>query len=390
MKEDLKMEIYLDHAATTWVYPEAVEKMNRIMLEDYGNPSSMHMMGVNAEKYVRETGEILSGILKVPEKSIYYTSGGTESNNWAIFGTAMAKRRMGRHIITTAIEHSAVAAPLEFLKKEGYTVTKLGVDRFGNIDLDELKEAVTPETVLVSVMLVNNEIGTVSNPKAIGDAIKSVNPETVFHVDAIQGFGKMTIHPERMNIDLLSVSGHKFHGPKGTGFLYASEKVRLLPLIYGGGQQNGMRSGTDNVPGIAGMGTAAKMIYSTLSENRENMYKVRSHLISRFEKMENVVIHGDKTEASAPHVLNASFIGVRSEVILHALEEKGIYISAGSACSSHKRHQSDTLTAIGCSKKELESAVRFSFCEKTTMEEADIAADALEELLPQLRRFTRR
>ncbi len=386
------MEVYLDHAATTWVYPEAAGLMNDIMLKDYGNPSSLHRMGIAAEQYVRNSAETIAGILKVPAKNIFFTSGGTESNNWAIFGTARAKRHNGKHIITTAVEHAAVSSPLAFLKKDGYTVTTVGVDEKGVVKVDELAAAVTPETVLVSVMLVNNEIGAVQPVKEVYEAVHAVNPDTLIHVDAIQGFGKMEIRPKQMHIDFLAVSGHKFHGPKGVGFLYISDRAMpgMVPLIYGGGQQSGMRSGTDNVPGIAGMGKAAQLVYSSLAENREHMFAVREYLISRFDAMENVIIHGSRGRDCAPHVLNVSFSGVRSEVMLHALEDKGIYISAGSACSSHKRTPSATLTAIGCKKAETESAVRFSFCEKTTLEEAAFAADTIEALLETLRKFTRR
>ncbi len=384
------MEVYLDHAATTWVYPEAAALVQKTMTGDYGNPSSLHLMGVKAEQYVREAREIIAGAMKVPEKQIYFTSGGTEANNWAIFGTARSLKRQGQHIITTAIEHSAVSAPLEALRKQGYTITKLGVDRQGRIDPEELKEALTEETVLVSVMLVNNEIGTVEPVKEIGEIIRKTSPKTLLHVDAIQAFGKLPIHPRQMNIDLLSVSGHKFHGPKGVGFLYAGERTNLVPLIYGGGQQGGMRSGTDNVPGIAGMGEAAKLTFARLAENREQMFKVREYLISRFSALEDTVLHGDLTRNAAPHVLSVSFLGVRSEVLLHALEDKGVYISGGSACSSHRRTYSATLTAIGCTKAEMESVVRFSFCERTTLEEAAYAADAVESLLGTLRRFTRK
>ena len=247
------MEIYLDNSATTRAYPEVAELVTKLMLEDYGNPSALHQKGVDAEQYLRRARETMAKILKVQEKEIYFTSGGTESNNWALVGTALAMQRMGKHIITTQIEHPAVQAPVSFLEEMGFTVTRLGVSREGMIDLQELEEAITPETILVSVMFVNNEIGSVEPVAEIGERIKRKNPNTVFHVDAIQAFGKLPIYPKKMNIDLLSVSGHKFHGPKGTGMLYIREKTRIRPVILGGGQQNGMRSGTENVPGAAGM-----------------------------------------------------------------------------------------------------------------------------------------
>lgn len=384
------MEIYLDNSATTRAYPEVAELVKKLMLEDYGNPSALHQKGVEAEQYMRRARETLAKILKAQEKEIYFTSGGTESNNWALIGTALGMRRMGKHIITTQIEHPAVQAPVTFLEEMGFTVTRLGVNREGRIDPEELEQAVTPETILVSVMFVNNEIGTVEPVAEIGERIRKKNPNTVFHVDAIQAFGKFPICPKKMNIDLLSVSGHKFHGPKGIGMLYIREKTRIRPIILGGGQQNDMRSGTDNVPGAAGMALAAKMVYDHLEEYRAHMYRLRDRLIKGLEKMEQVIVHGEKGEQSAPQIVNASFLGVRSEVLLHTLESEGIYVSAGSACSSHKRAGSPTLTAIGASRAEMESAVRFSFSEKNTEEEIDRTLEVLNRVVPVLRRFTRK
>ena len=384
------MEIYLDNSATTRAYPEVAELVTKLMLEDYGNPSALHQKGVDAEQYLRRARETMAKILKVQEKEIYFTSGGTESNNWALVGTALAMQRMGKHIITTQIEHPAVQAPVSFLEEMGFTVTRLGVSREGMIDLQELEEAITPETILVSVMFVNNEIGSVEPVAEIGERIKRKNPNTVFHVDAIQAFSKLPIYPKKMNIDLLSVSGHKFHGPKGTGMLYIREKTRIRPVILGGGQQNGMRSGTENVPGAAGMALAAEMVYGKLKESRAHMYRLREHLIPGLQAMENVTVHGADGEQAAPHIVNASFLGVRSEVLLHTLENEGIYVSAGSACSSHKRAGSPTLTAIGASKAEMESSVRFSFSENTTPEEIDTVLEVLNRVIPMLRRFTRK
>jgi cysteine desulfurase len=384
------MEIYLDNAATTRCYEEVRDVVVKTMMEDYGNPSSMHRKGMEGEQYLRKAAGILAGLLKGKEKEIYFTSGGTESNNWAIRGTALANCRRGRHIITSAIEHAAVAAPLAALEEQGFTVTRLPVDRQGLVDPEELERAVTEETILVSIMFVNNEIGSVEPVQELGERIKRKNPETCFHVDAIQAFGKYRIHPGRMKIDLLSASGHKIHGPKGIGLLYAGEKVKLRPLILGGGQQNGMRSGTDNVPGAAGMAAAAEKIYGNLEKNTEHMYRIKKQLADGLSRMDRVVLHGMAPEEGAPHILNASFLGVRSEVLLHALEDKGIYVSAGSACSSHRQTASATLTAIGCGKAERESAVRFSFCEFTTEEEIGETLKALNELVPMLRRFTRR
>ena len=383
------MEVYLDHSATTRCCREAADLMVRIMTEDYGNPSSMHRKGMEAENYLREAASELAGILKVQEKEIYFTSGGTESNNWALVGTAMANRRRGNRILVSAVEHAAVSAPARWLADQGFDVVVLPVDRFGVVKMEALEEALTPETILVSVMHVNNEIGSVEPVEEIGNLIRKKAPEAYFHVDAIQAFGKYRIYPRRMRIDMLSASGHKIHGPKGIGLFYVNEKVKIHPLILGGGQQNGMRSGTDNVPGAAGMALAAKMAYEHLEEKTARMRAMRDRLADGLSRIERVVFHGMPSGQGAPHILNASFLGIRSEVLLHALEDKGIYVSAGSACSSHKRAGSAVLTAIGCSRKEMESAVRFSLGEETREEEIDYTLDVLKALVPVLRRYIR-
>ena len=383
------MEVYLDHSATTRCCREAADLMVRIMTEDYGNPSSMHRKGMEAENYLREAASELAGILKVQEKEIYFTSGGTESNNWALVGTAMANRRRGNRILVSAVEHAAVSAPARWLADQGFDVVVLPVDRFGVVKMEALEEALTPETILVSVMHVNNEIGSVEPVEEIGNLIRKKAPGAYFHVDAIQAFGKYRIYPRRMHIDMLSASGHKIHGPKGIGLFYVNEKVKIHPLILGGGQQNGMRSGTDNVPGAAGMALAAKMAYEHLEEKTARMRAMRDRLADGLSLIERVVFHGMPSGQGAPHILNASFLGIRSEVLLHALEDKGIYVSAGSACSSHKRAGSAVLTAIGCSREEMESAVRFSLGEETREEEIDYTLDVLKALVPVLRRYIR-
>ena len=384
------MEAYLDNGATTRCYPEVADLIRKTLLEDYGNPSSLHRKGVEAEQYIRRTTEILSDILKVNEREIYYTSGGTESNNWALAGTAMAHRRTGGHFIISSVEHPAVSAPASALHDMGFDLTVLPVDREGRVHPEELRQAIRKDTLLVSVMMVNNEIGTIEPVEELARIVHETNPDTVFHVDAIQAFGKCRILPGRMGIDMLSASGHKIHGPKGVGFLYVNDRVRLRPLIYGGGQQSGMRSGTDNVPGIAGMGLAARMMYDHLEENRDHMYALRKKLADGLSGLDQVVIHGvsDPLEA-APHILNASFLKVRSEVLLHALEDRGIYVSAGSACSSNRPAVSRTLKSIGLKDSLLESTVRFSFSIYNTLEQVDYASDVMHELIPVLLKYRR-
>lgn len=383
------MEAYLDNSATTRCYKEVADLVYKMMLEDYGNPSSMHQKGVEAETYVREAKERIAKTLKVNEKEILFTSGGTESNNLALIGGAMANRRVGNRIITTAIEHPAVSAPMQFLKEQGFDLVVLPVDGQGVVKMDSLKEALTPDTILVSTMYVNNEIGAVEPVEEIGKLVHENCPKALFHVDAIQAFGKYRIFPKKAGIDLLSVSGHKIHGPKGVGFLYINEKARIIPQILGGGQQNGMRSGTDNVPGIAGLGLAAKMSYENFEEKIAHMYELKKQLVEGLEKIDGVIVNGMPLMEGAPHIVSASFSGVRSEVLLHTLEDRGIYVSAGSACSTHKRAGSPTLTALGMKKAQMETTVRFSFEEENTKEQIDYCLQVLQEVLPMLKRFTR-
>ncbi len=383
------MEIYLDNAATTRCYEEVLDVVARTMREDYGNPSAMHKKGVEAEQYIKSAGEILGKLLKVSPEEIFFTSGGTEANNLALVGAAMANRRAGTKIITTQIEHAAVLMPAEYLKEMGFSVTYLPVDRQGVVSLEALKEALTPETILVSAMYVNNEVGAVQPIAQIGEILKEKAPRVLFHVDAVQAFGKYRIYPKKLGVDLLSVSAHKIHGPKGAGFLYISEKAKVKPQILGGGQQKGMRSGTDNVPGVAGLGAAAKRIYQDFEEKVARMYELKARFVQGLGTLKDVRLNGQPAEESAPHIVSASFLGVRSEVLLHALEDRGIYASAGSACASHRRKESATLKAMGLPKEQREATLRFSFSEETTAEEVDSCLDALRALLPILRRYTR-
>lgn len=383
------MEVYLDNSATTRCFDEVGQYVQKIMCEDYGNPSSMHHKGVEAEKYLRYARETIARLLKVNEKEILFTSGGTESDNIALIGTAMANHRRGRHLITTQIEHPAILQTMQYLEEQGFEVTYLKVDGQGRIDLQELEGAIREDTILVSIMHTNNEIGTVEPIAEAGALIKHCNPQTYFHVDAVQGFGKFPIYPSRMHVDMLSVSGHKIHGPKGVGFLYIKDGTKIHPIIYGGGQQKGMRSGTENVPGIAGLAMASEMIYRDLEQDRMQMYRLREELIEGALKIEDVKVNGCREGEFAPHIVSLSVAGVRSEVMLHALEDRGIYISAGSACASNRPHTSATLKAIGVEKGLLDSTLRFSLSVFTTEEEIQYTVQALHELIPMLRRYTR-
>lgn len=383
------MEVYLDNSATTRCFDEVAQLMTNIMCEDYGNPSSIHHKGVEAERYLRYARETLAGILKVNEKEIFFTSGGTESDNIALIGTAIANHRSGRHLITTQIEHPAIMKTMRYLEEQGFKVTYLPVDRQGRIRLDDLQNAIGRDTILVSIMHTNNEIGTLEPIAEAGELIKRMNPKTVFHVDAVQGFGKFRIYPSRMKIDLLSVSAHKIHGPKGVGLLYINDKVKISPVMYGGGQQKGMRPGTENVPGIAGLAKAAELMYKHLDKDMERLYSLRELFIQGVSQIDHVKVNGCTGNESAAHIVSLSVRGVRSEVLLHALEDKGIYVSAGSACSARKPQPSETLKAIGIEKDLLESTIRFSFSVFTTEEEIRYTIRTLQEIIPTLRRYTR-
>jgi len=395
------MEVYLDNSATTKPSAGVRDKMVQALYEDYGNPSSMHRLGMKAEQYIKEATSIIAGTLKVEPKEILYTSGGTEANNLALIGAALANRRRANHIITSRIEHPSVHQPLVYLGDNGFEVDFAPVDSTGRLIKESLYDLVKDNTLMVSLMYVNNEIGSVQEIEEIAAELKRMKKDIIIHVDAVQAFGKYRIHPKRQNIDLLTFSGHKIHGPKGIGVLYVNENVRISPIIFGGGHQRNLRSGTENVPAIAGIGQAVKEIYNNFDAKITHMYELKQYFLRELAKMDDVTINGIPKEASnefemehlkktAPHIVNASFDGVRSEVMLHALEDKGIYVSSGSACSSHHPTPSVTLSAIGLPKNLLDSTLRFSMSEMTTREEIDYTLENISQLLPKLRRYTRR
>lgn len=384
------MEVYLDNSATTRAYPEVGNIVYKVMCQDYGNPSSMHRKGVEAEHYVKDAKEILAKLLKVNAKEIFFTSGGTESDNLALIGAARANRRRGNHLITSSIEHPAILNTMHYLEEEeGFRVTYLPVDENGRVRLEALKEALCQDTILVSIMYVNNEVGSVQPIEEAVKIVKNFNPRILFHSDAVQGFGKYHIYPKRVGIDMLSASGHKIHGAKGTGFLYINEKVKIKPIIFGGEQQKNIRSGTENVPGIAGLGLAAKMIYQDLNMKVSLMRELKAHFIEGISKIEHATVHGLTDENSAPHIISVGIAGVRSEVLLHTLEDKGIYVSSGSACASNHPAISGVLRGIGTSQEYLDSTLRFSMSEFTTKEEIDYTLETLYNCVPMLRRYTR-
>lgn len=392
------MQAYLDNSATTRPFDDVRELIGSIEESTYGNPSSMHMMGIDAEKELRTAKESFASLLKVKEKEILFTSGGTESDNMALIGCARANCRAGMHLITTKIEHPAVLESMKYLEEEGFSVTYLGVDKSGRVDPDELKEALRDDTILVSIMQVNNEIGSIQRIAELSTVVKSFKSSILFHVDAVQSFGKLKIYPKKMGIDLLSISAHKIHGPKGIGVLYIDEHVKIKPIIFGGGQQKGMRSGTENVPAIAGMARAAVEIYEDHEAKTERLYEYKTYLVNELSKLEGITINGipederdisERIKDTAPHIVSVSISGIRAEVMLHALEDKGIYVSSGSACASNKPAISATLKAIGVPKDLLDSTIRISLSVLTKKEELEYTVSAINDLVPMLRKYSR-
>lgn len=384
-----RREVYFDNSATTRVFDSVRDVMVKTLTDDYGNTAARHIKGVDAEHYIKEARAEIAKSLRVQEKEILFTSGGTESNNLALIGTALANRRAGNHLITSCIEHASIYNTMGFLEEQGFRVTYLPVDHNGRVSMEALRDAVCDGTILVSIMYVNNEIGAVEPVEEIARVIREKKKDVVFHVDAIQAFGKYVIRPKKQGIDLMSVSGHKIHGPKGVGFLYVDEHVKIKPIIYGGGQQKGMRSGTENVPGCAGLGAAVKEIYRDHEAKLERLYGLKERMIRGLETLEGVTVHGLQGRDSAPQIVSAGFEGVRAEVLLHALEERGIYVSSGSACSVNHPGVSGTLRGIGVPGNLLDSTLRFSFGVFNTEEEVDYCLEQLRELLPVLRKYRR-
>lgn len=382
--------IYFDNAATTRALDEVADKVKYMLLENFGNPSSQNMAGVNAENEVIKARKIIAASINAELDEIYFTSGGTESDNWAIFGTAKGYIRSGKHMITTAIEHPAVLQPMRELEKNGWDITILGVDEKGYINIDELKAAIREDTVLVSTILINNETGTIQNAEEISKAIKSVNPHTLYHVDAVQAYGKYPINVKKMGIDMLSVSGHKVHGPKGVGFFYMKKGLKVKPIIFGGGHERGQRSGTENTPSIVGLAEAVKIDMAEMDKAVEHVKLVKKTLAEGIlNSIPMTYINGPSIEEGSPYVLNIGFEGLRSEVLLHSLEEKEIYVSAGSACNSKKKGASTVLSALGIDEKRIEGAIRFSFCRYNTVEEAEQCIEILKEKAAFLRKYMR-
>ena len=382
------MEVYFDNAATTKIDENVEREINNINQNFYANPSAMHKAGYLAEEKVKEASEIIASIINCDKSEIIWTSGGTESNNMAIIGYVNAYKKTANKIITTKIEHASVYKVFQSLENEGFDVIYLDVDSEGHIDLEHLKEIVDEKTLLVSIMYVNNEIGSVQKIDEIGNIIKNKNIKCAFHVDFVQGFSKYRIDVKKSKIDFLSISSHKFYGPKGVGVLYKNKNIRLNPIIIGGSQQNDLRAGTLNVPGIVGTGVAAKMAYKTIDEELERLKNLKDYLITKLLEINKlydiIIINSSCDDGFALHIISVTFKGIRSEVLLHALEEKGIYVSAGSACSSHDKRISRTLSSIGLKDEATQNTIRISFGKYNKKEEIDYFIDEISQLIPKL------
>lgn len=383
------MEVYLDNSATTKPYKEVVDEMVVALTEDFGNPSSAYKRGLEVEKKIKNIRKNIAKTLGVEDKNIIFTSGGTEGNNSIIRSVASLNKKRRNHIITSSIEHPAVLKTVESIKDEGVEITVLGVDKKGRIDLEELKNSIQKNTALVSLMFVNNEIGIIEPIKEVASLIKEIDPEILLHVDAVQAYGKINFDIDDLNLDFMTVSAHKIHGPKGVGFMYIKNLNKFKPLLTGGGQESGIRPGTENVPGIYGLGRAVDVLFSDIDGNIKKMRENRDYLYKKIsENVDRIKVNSD-LDAGVCHVLNISFEGIRGEVLLHYLEGDKIYVSTGSACSSKKKG-SHVLNAIGLSADQIDSAIRFSVSEFNTFEEIDFVVDRLKEYIKTIRLISKK
>ena len=380
------MNVYFDNSATTKPYDEVIEAVSKVMKEYFGNPSSLHKIGMNCEKRLNEAREYFASTIKCNKEEIYFTSGGSEGNNLILKGLL----KPGHHFITTAFEHHSIISTCKQLEEKGVKVTYLDVDSEGRISLEDLEEAITKDTVLVSIMQVNNEIGVIQDIEAIGKLIKERSSRAKFHVDAVQGYGKLPIDVNKSNVDFLTVASHKIHGPKGVGFIYIKKGIILNSLISGGSQEKGIRAGTENLPGIIGFEKAAQMTFEEMESRYDKVLEIKKYFVERLNEIKDIRINGE-IDGFSPYILNVSFLGVRAEVLLHLLEEQNIYVATGSACTSKSSaaHGSYVIKSLGLSNKEVESAIRFSFSYENTKEEVDYTIDVLKKSLMFLRRVKR-
>ena len=384
------MFVYLDNSSTTKPYGEVVDVMTKVLREDFGNPSSLHWLGVTAEKYVKTARKTFAKSIGASEDEVYFTSCGTESDNTALLEGALSRKARGKKVITTKVEHPAVLEPAARLEAMGFEVEYIGVDDKCRLDIKQLKDAITEDTVMISVMAVNNETGTVMPLKEIADIKNRFNKEhgcdILLHTDAVQAYGKIPINLN--GIDMMSVSGHKIHGPKGIGGLYIRKGVSVPPYLIGGGQEKNMRSGTENTAGIAGFGRAIDISYENFSKRVTAMTEARNRLLEGIRaEIKDIVVNSPQDQWAGPSVLSISFIGTRGEVLLHTIEQDGIFVSTGSACSSNKKGQSHVLQSMGLSQKAIEGTVRFSFSEFNTIEEMDFVTEKVKQAVNKFRKL---
>ncbi|MBM7870872.1 cysteine desulfurase [Clostridium pascui] len=378
-------KIYMDYSATTYVKPEVVEAMEPYIKEYFANPSSAYSLSNRAKMIIDESREALANLINAKSSEIYFTSGGTESDNWAIKGVAFANMNKGRHIITSSIEHHAVLNACEYLKKFDFEITYLPVDEYGLIHLQELKNSIRKDTILVSIMIANNEIGTIEPISEIGKVCKERN--IVFHTDAVQAVGNIHLDVENMNIDLLSFASHKIYGPKGIGALYIRKGTKIDNLIHGGEQEKGKRGGTENLASIVGFGKASEIALNNLNEHRERLIYLRDILINELLQIPGTKLNGAKGEKRLPGSVNITFNDAQAELMLMMMDREGIFVSSGSACQAGAVEPSHVLKAIGLSNKEAKEAIRFSLGDKTTKEHVDKVINVVRDCVQKLRGY---
>ncbi|CAK7073254.1 cysteine desulfurase NifS [Tissierella sp. P1] len=383
--------IYLDNCSTTRPREEVVNVLIESMRDDFGNPSSLHRLGMKSEKRIKQAREYIARYLNVTTNEVYFTSGGTESNNIAIQSIVNKLGKRGKHIITTKIEHPSVLNIMKNYEQQGFDITYLNVDNFGYISLEELRNAIRKDTILVSIMHVNNEIGSIQPINEVKNIINLINPNILLHVDGVQGFGKVDVSLKKWGVDSYSFSGHKIYGPKGIGGLYIDKKHILSPIAFGGNQERGLRSGTENITGIIGFGEAVRIMTQKFKDESDHAFKLKKYFASRVrEEIQDIRFNTTLDERSSPYILNISFNHVRGEVLLHYLEDKEIYVSTSSACSSKGTEKSHVLRGICLSNEEIEGAIRFCFSYENTLEDMETAVQVLKESVSEIRQITMR
>ncbi|MGO3168552.1 cysteine desulfurase family protein [Senegalia sp. (in: firmicutes)] len=380
------MFVYLDNSATTKPRESVIKEMNLMLSQDYANPSSLHRMGLNVEKKIKKSRDVISNYLKIKSSELFFTSGGTESNNIAIQGIIEANKNKGRHIISSKIEHPSVLNILKDYEMKGFDITYLDVDEYGIININQLEEFLNEDTILISIMMANNEVGSIQPIDEIKKIINKKKLKTLLHVDGIQALGKIDFNIKKLGIDSFSFSGHKIYGPKGIGGLYIREGLNIKPILFGGNQEKGIRSGTENTPGIIGLYKSIEKLIDNDKEENNNIRELKYYFVDKIkENISNIKINSLLNEKAAPHIVNISFLNTRGEVLLHFLENDNIYVSTGSACSSKNDRSSHVLKAMNLNGLEIESAIRFSFSIYNTKEQIDYVIERLKLRIEEIR-----